>query len=345
MYIVSRDLIEQSGIDDPQLTLSVIEETLRGKAAGTSVFAQEVAMKRGKPEHGAFYSLPAYLGATPEASGVAGLKWTSHMPRSNNQALPYTQPIILLNDLESGQPIALLEGELISGLRTGAVSAAAARALAHPSAGSLLICGSGFQAFYQLRSLLPVLPNLKELHLWSRNPEHAKQLQEKFQVELDKRGITVRIHLELPNRLDFVEIIVGVTSAAEPYLNSQHFVNGHLYLHVGMRDVSSDAIEAFDHIVCDDYAAGVPSSSQSLFVHAREYPSIENKVKLLENVSDTNVIKQNSSTKLMFNAFGLSIFDLALAREALQRLRRSDNLAHQPLSFNLTGASPREGGD
>ncbi|MEJ8305184.1 hypothetical protein [Saccharibacillus sacchari] len=353
MYIVSRDLIERSGISDPELTLALIEQTFRSKSAGTSAFAQEVAMARGKVENGAFYSLPAYLGQEADAIGVAGLKWTSHIPRTD-AALPYTQPIILLNNLETGQPIALLEGELISGLRTGAVSAAAIRTLADPTADSLLLCGSGYQAGHQLRSLLPVLPGLKELHLWSRSPIHARRLHERFADELFKRNIRVRVHRELPARLDFAKIVVGATSAAEPYLTAEHFVPGHLYVHIGMRDIAAAAIPSFDTIVCDDYLSGVSSSSQSLFGWAREHAEIQQKVILLEQLinpsSDPSIpdakldIRQTASRKLMFNAFGLSMFDLALARETLSRLLKSSDLADQPPSFDLLDSASKKGG-
>ncbi|WP_128101855.1 hypothetical protein [Paenibacillus sp. DCT19] len=116
--------------------------------------------------------------------------------------------------------------------------------------------------------------------------------------------------------------MVGATSASTPYLHVDHFVPGHLYLHIGMRDIDAEAIESFDHIVCDDYEAGVPSSSQSLFGLARKTPEIGDKVILLEKLlaEPDQAIQQHPERKLMFNAFGLSIFDLVLAHEALQRL-------------------------
>ncbi|MDO3412419.1 hypothetical protein QWJ34_21825 [Saccharibacillus sp. CPCC 101409] len=330
MYLISRSRIEASGIAEPEAARRLIERTLRAKAAGTSAGAQEVAMAAGAREAGAFYSLPAYLGG----EGVAGLKWTSHVPGQGGE-LPYTQPVILLNDLKTGTPIALLEGQLISGLRTGAVSAAAVSALTEASASSLLLCGSGFQARHQLRALLPALPGLQDVHLWSRTPARAERLQREFAGAFAERGIRSRVHAALPPRLDFARVIVGATSAARPYLRAEHFAPGQLYVHIGMRDIEEDAVEAFDEIVCDDFEAGVPSSSQSLFGLARRNPGIARKVTLLENLLEPerqglpgpepegpgSTARRAGGGKVMFNAFGLSIFDLALAHEALRRLQ------------------------
>ncbi|MNP23530.1 hypothetical protein D3C76_1162440 [compost metagenome] len=86
------------------------------------------------------------------------------------------------------------------------------------------------------------------------------------------------------------------------------------------------------------------TSSQSLFRLARADASVKEKVALLENLLPPDSeeggppvmrIRQNEQQKLMFNAFGLPIFDLALATEALQRLA---NLGEEYLSrFDLYG--------
>lgn len=331
MYFISRERIEQSGIADPIVTQRLIERTFRQKAQGTAVSAQEVAMAAGAREAGAFYSLPAYLAE----EGVAGLKWTSHVPKPDH-GLPYTHPVVLLNELATGRPLAILEGGLISGLRTGAVSATAIKTLAGSRASSLLVCGSGYQAGHQLRSIVPFMPELKEVHVWSRTPLHAEQLVEQHSGIFRERCIQARVHVSLPDHLDFAEVVVGATAASEPYLRAEHFVRGHLYLHVGMRDIDSEAIQSFDDIVCDDYEAGVPSSSQSLFGLARKSPDIVQKVTLLETLlaQPDQAKQQHPSRKTMFNAFGLSIFDLVLAHEALKRLMESagENLEQFHLS-------------
>ncbi|MNW34779.1 L-lysine cyclodeaminase [compost metagenome] len=362
MLIITHEQVVQSGIAEPKAAQAIIERTFRHKADGLAVCAQEIAMI---PEHldaGAFYSLPGYL-ATER---IAGIKWTSHVHKHAGRSSS-THPMIMLNDLDTGMPRALLDGHLISGLRTGAVSATAIKLLANPDAQTLLVCGSGYQARHQLMAVIPFLPRLKTVYIWSRHEQHASRLAESLRSLASERNLQLKVLPSLPDCLDLAEIVIGITSATTPYLQPAHFVPGHLYVHAGIRDVAPEAIEAFDHIVCDDYQSGVLTSSQSLFELARQAEAaVTGKISLLEellcgqgeakreqNTKQLNIeqersiqqssyisqgqsaqelrnqqrhLKQNAQYKLMFNAFGLQIFDLALAHAVLDTIQER-NLA------------------
>lgn len=318
MDIISHEQVIASGISDPSTAQRIIEDTFIQKFKGTAVCAQEIAMIPNQLEQAAFYSLPAYL----TEQGIAGIKWTSHVAKSAPQQ-QYTHPVVILNDLHTGAPIALVDGYSISSLRTAAVTATAIKYIADTNSTSLLVCGSGHQAKAQIRGVLPFLPKLKELHIWSRQTPHAEVLKLELADELDRYGVSCTVHAELPSRLDFAEIIIGATSASTPYLTPSHFVNGHLYIHIGMKDIEGAAIEGFDGIVCDDFDAGVAGSSQSLFHHARSNPNIRQSVSLLEHlIVGQATVQQHAEHKMMFNGFGLSIFDLALADAVVKRQRK-----------------------
>lgn len=326
MRIITREHVLKSGIADAVYAQSVIENAFKQKATGRAFIAQEIAMIPESVEKAAFYSLPTYL--ADEA--VAGIKWTTHVKPTGVGAqgqgdVPYSHPVVVLNDLVTGQPTALVEGLLISGLRTGAVSGTALKYLANSQSNSLLLCGSGFQAEHQARAALPFLPKLKELHIWNRTLTHAEQLKERLSDECHSRGINIYVHTTLPSKLDFAQIVIAATSATESYMNADHFVPGHLFISIGMRDIETAAIEQFDHIVCDDFQAGLLTSSQSFFHLARANPSIEQKVVLLEDlILDKTTLQQSNDQKLMFNAFGLPIFDIALANAVTCRVQEMD---------------------
>ncbi|WP_028591913.1 ornithine cyclodeaminase family protein [Paenibacillus massiliensis] len=393
MLIITHEQIVQSGIAEPKAAQAIIERTFRHKADGLAVCAQEIAMI---PEHldaGAFYSLPGYLAA----ERIAGIKWTSHVHKQAGHSSS-THPMIMLNDLDTGMPRALLDGLLISGLRTGAVSATAIKLLANPDAGTLLVCGSGYQARHQLMAVIPFLPRLKTIYIWSRHEQHARRLAESLRSLASERNLQLKVLPTLPDCLDLAEIVIGITSATTPYLQQTHFVPGHLYIHAGIRDVTPEAIAAFDHIICDDYQSGVLTSSQSLFELARQDETVvTGKISLLEellcgqveakreqdrkqssleqgqvNQQGLNIqqyqiaeqnqsieqernyeqrsrinqgqspqeqpnqqphLKQNAQHKLMFNAFGLQIFDLALAHAVLNTIQERNQTGVQDIAM------------
>ena len=80
--------------------------------------------------------------------------------------------MILLFRPETGEPLAVMDGRLITEMRTAAVSAAATKYLAPPEAQVLALLGSGVQAQAHLEALTH-LHRYDEIRVWSRTPEHA----------------------------------------------------------------------------------------------------------------------------------------------------------------------------
>ncbi len=99
------------------------------------------------PSGGDFRAMPA-LG-----DGLALLKWVTSFPQNPSRGLPTVTGIILVNDSESGEPLALVDARAVTALRTGASAAVAATALARPGAESVGIVGCGLHGAWAARCL------------------------------------------------------------------------------------------------------------------------------------------------------------------------------------------------
>jgi alanine dehydrogenase len=99
------------------------------------------------PPHGDFRAMPARGG------GLALLKWVTSFPGNPARGLPTVTGIVCLSDAESGEPLMLLDARSITALRTGAVAAVAARALAGEDARSAGIIGCGLHGAWAARCL------------------------------------------------------------------------------------------------------------------------------------------------------------------------------------------------
>jgi alanine dehydrogenase len=119
------------------------------------------------PHQGFFALMPAYAGAL-------GAKLVTFYPK--NVGIHTHHAVIVMFKAETGEPLAVLDGRLITEMRTAAASAVATRALARPDAAVLGILGSGVQAKSHLAALRHVR-SFKEVRVWSpRNaPAFAKQ--------------------------------------------------------------------------------------------------------------------------------------------------------------------------
>jgi ornithine cyclodeaminase/alanine dehydrogenase-like protein (mu-crystallin family) len=97
--------------------------------------------------NGDFRAMPA-LG-----DGVALLKWITSFPGNPNRGLPTVTGLIALSDATDGEPLMLLDARSVTALRTGAVAAVAARALARTDARSVGVIGAGLHGAWVARCM------------------------------------------------------------------------------------------------------------------------------------------------------------------------------------------------
>ncbi len=99
------------------------------------------------PPYGDFRAMPALGG------DLALLKWITSFPGNPEQGLPTVSGVVCLSDARTGVPLAILDARAVTALRTGAVAAVAAQALARPGARTVGIVGCGLHGAWAARCL------------------------------------------------------------------------------------------------------------------------------------------------------------------------------------------------
>ena len=123
------------------------------------------------PHHGFFAVMPAYAGAL-------GAKLVTFYPQ--NVGVHTHHAVIVMLKPETGEPLAVMDGRLITEMRTAAASAVATQLLAREDASVLAILGSGVQAKSHLAALRHVR-SFKEVRVWS--PRNAQAFAERHGVK------------------------------------------------------------------------------------------------------------------------------------------------------------------
>jgi len=159
---------------------------------------------------GGFYGIMPAL--TPDGLGQ---KIVTFYPPNADKGIPTHMALIVLNDPATGAPLAVMDGRLITEMRTAAVSAAATKLLASTDANVLAILGSGVQARSHIEALR-LVRNFKEIRVWSQTKSHA----ENFAKEI---GATVASQEEAVRGAD---VIVTVTSSKTPVLKGEWLKRG-----------------------------------------------------------------------------------------------------------------------
>jgi ornithine cyclodeaminase/alanine dehydrogenase-like protein (mu-crystallin family) len=149
-----------------------------------------------------------FLGLMPAlAPDGLGLKAVTFYPSNAKRGIPTHMATIFLVDPKTGTPLAIMDGRLITEMRTAAVSAVATKLLASPDARILAILGSGVQARSHAEALR-LVRSFEETRVWSPTKEHADQ----FAKEIGARAVAAE------EAVRGADVVVTVTSSKEPVL-------------------------------------------------------------------------------------------------------------------------------
>lgn len=99
-------------------------------------------------------------------SGLFGLKLTAWFSQNPKKGLPEIFGTTLLCDNATGEPLALLNASVVTGLRTGAAAALGAKWLARADASKLLVAGAGHMSTYMVAGVLAACPKVSEVKVW-----------------------------------------------------------------------------------------------------------------------------------------------------------------------------------
>jgi thiomorpholine-carboxylate dehydrogenase len=153
-----------------------------------------------------------YLGAMPAvAKATMGLKMVSFYPGNEGTSVPTHMAMILLFRTDTGEPLAVMDGRLITEMRTAATSAAVTRRLAPPNSRVLALLGSGVQARAHLEALARVRA-FDEVRVWSRARENA----ERFAMEHSALAAP-----DPESAVRNADVVVVATNAQAPVLRGE----------------------------------------------------------------------------------------------------------------------------
>jgi thiomorpholine-carboxylate dehydrogenase len=148
-----------------------------------------------------------FLGSMPAYAGALGAKLVTFYP--GNRGIPTHHAVILLFRPETGEPLALMDGRLITEMRTAAVSAVATRCLARPGASVLALLGAGVQAGSHLEALRSIR-EFQDIRVWS--PRSRTSFAE-------RHGIRAAPTAEEAVR--DADVVVVATSSTQPILRGE----------------------------------------------------------------------------------------------------------------------------
>lgn len=319
LLYLSRADVESVGLD-VRTIIDLLERAFREKGEGRA----ELPPKPGvHPRPDAF--LHAMAASIPEL-GAVGVKWVAGFPENPARGLPYVTGLVVLNDADTGLPVAVMDCTWITAWRTGAATALAARHLARPDSASVGILGCGVQGRTNLEALAAVFP-VRRVRAYDRDPAS----QARYAREMSERlGVDVEGAADARAAVAGADLVV----TAGPILKTPHATIGPGWLEPGAFASAVDydsywsgpALAALDRLATDDLAQFRAVRASGYF---RDTP--EPYADLGELVTGRKPGRASPAERTMAMNLGLALDDMAVAPELLRRAREKGLGRHLPL--------------
>jgi thiomorpholine-carboxylate dehydrogenase len=243
------------------------------------------------PPGGFFGMMPAL---TPEGLGI---KIVTFYATNAERSLATHMATIFLVDPETGTPLAVMDGTLITEMRTAAVSAVATKLLAAPEAKVLAILGSGVQARSHIEALR-LVRSFEQIRVWSRTPAHA----ERFAEEIGGKAIPDEAAVR------DADVVVTVTNSKTPVLKGSWLKSGCHVNAVGAcrpdwRELDDKAMA--NVVFVDSRQGAMKESGDVILSGAKIYADIGEVL--------AGKVPSRATETTVFKSLGLAVEDIAAA--------------------------------
>ncbi len=310
--------------------VEIVETAYRIHGAGDTVNPPSYFLRFPDRPSSRIIALPASIGGEVR---VDGLKWISSFPENVAAGLPRASAVLILNDPETGYPLACLESSIISAARTAASAALAAARLADARGAAtgepverprrIGFIGTGLIARFVHSYLVGTDWEFDSTGVYDLSAEHAAG----FAGYLDRAPGTgeVVVHADAESLIRSSDLVVFATVAGAPHVHEPAwFSHNPLVLHLSLRDLAPEVVLAAVNIV-DDVEHSLKADTS---LHLAEQ-LVGNREFVDGTLYDvlTGELAVPAGRPVVFSPFGLGVLDLAVGKHVLDSVSRAGELA------------------
>ena len=181
LYLSKQDVIS-AGVSMAEI-IDLLEIAFKEKGKNQTEMPPKPGVHPGGGDN-FIHAMPAYI----PAMKAAGIKWVSGFPNNLKLGLPYITGLLILNDAETGLPVAVMDCVWLTGMRTGAATALSARYLARPDSKVVSILGCGVQGRTNLEALKTLFP-VELVKAYDADADaanhYAEEMRNQFAVDVE----------------------------------------------------------------------------------------------------------------------------------------------------------------
>ncbi len=321
LWLSQEDVIAAGGLD-MAAAVADVEEVFRLHGTGQYVLPEKIVLDWQEAPPGELHShiniMPGYLGGRFD---VVGLKDIASFPRNHRHGLPRASALLTLHDTETGLPLAVMDGTLISAMRTGAASGVGVKHLARADVTRVGLIGAGVQCRTQLMAVKVVRPGIREGQVYDIRRERAQAFAEEMGPEL---GIRLAVADSPEDVVRQAEVLITATTTTQPIVQDGWLAPGSFYAHVSGYEAEYDVLRHADKVVVDDWNTVKHRmySTVALMWRNGEFADEDLYAELGEIVVGRKPGRESDREIIVFSPIGMGLHDLAVAARILEDARR-----------------------
>lgn len=283
-------------------------------------FHMPVRMHVDRPEGTVLY-MPCF------ADQVSGTKIVSTFPANIQQGIPAIQGTMVLNNAKTGEPLAILDGAMLTAYRTGAVGGVGIRYTARKNCQSVGLVGTGVQGFFQVLYACAARP-IKQVMVYDKSRERAEAFKWKLEKKLPEQVICIAASEE--ELVLNSEIIITATPSNTPVLpdnpdllKGKHFVSIGSYKYE-MRELPKALYGVLDALYMDTDIAAEESGDLIVPVEQGWFKRDQMKAfgHVFQSLKNAPLLEERTT---LFKSVGMALFDLLVA-EAIYKSAVEKNM-------------------
>ena len=266
LFLSEEDMI-QAGVKDMPSCIEAMEEVIKCLNSGDYVMGGEnhnshgsqVSFPKTSPfpnmpldegDDRRFMAMPAYIGGPFD---LMGMKWYGSNMSNKEKGLPRSILTVMLNDKDTGAPLALMSANLLSAYRTGAIPGVGAKYLVRKGAKVCGICGPGVMGRTSLAAILAVCPEIGTVKVKGRGKasleKFIREIKEEYPALKDVEAVeTVE---ELVRDSDVVSFANsgGTDPSTYPFVKKEWLKSGTVLIGVSAFDMAAEEIKTCSLVV------------------------------------------------------------------------------------------------
>lgn len=318
LFLSQEDVIAAGGLDMAK-TVECVEKSFSLLDKGEAMEPDPPMLMFGGQAGRRVTMHPAYVGGDV---GTVGLKWTPANPDNPRTiGMPRATAMNIINDPITGHPLAVMDGTIISAMRTGAVTAVGFKHLGRPDSEVIGLLGAGVIARTQLMALKEVMNKITDVKVFDMLPDKARVWAEEVG---QKFGLPVRAVGSAQEAVEDSDVVVGCTtvSADQRYVQPEWIKEGSLYSNISDNDATFETILQSDKVVVDgprQFTIPVVMglmAKQGLISFEQVHGTIG------EIINGKEPGRESDEERIFYSCLGLGVHDIVNARRIYDEATR-----------------------